>query len=56
MWLDFNDNCQVQFNGNIVKFNKFTGKLLKSVNLNIEGISTKTIPCNLVPISQDNYI
>ena len=56
MWLDFNDNCQVQFNGNIVKFNKFTGKLLKSVNLNIEGVSTKTIPCNLVPISQDNYI
>ena len=56
MWLDFNDNCQVQFNGNIVKFDKFTGKLLGYSSINVEGVSTKTIPCNLIPISQNNCI
>lgn len=56
MWLNFNDNCQVQFNGNVLKFDKFTGKLVGSSFINTEGISTKTIPCNLISISQNNAI
>ena len=56
MWLYFNDNCEVQFNEKTVKFDKFTGRLKESGLINAEGISTKTIPCNLIPISQDNDI
>ena len=56
MWLDFNDRCQVKFDGNIIKFDKFTGKLLSSCTISKEGKATKTIPCNLVSISQDNAI
>lgn len=56
MWIDFNDNCQVQFNNKTIKFNKFTGKLLGSCSIDIEGISTKSIPCNLVSSSQNNII
>lgn len=56
MWLYFNDNCEVQFNEKTVKFDKFTGRLKESGSINAEGISTKIIPCNLIPISQDNDI
>ena len=53
MWLDFNDNCQVQFNEKTVKFDKFTGKLLEPIKIDVEGVSTKTIPCNLISIVEN---
>ena len=56
MWLDFNDNCQVQFNEKTVKFDKFTGKLSGFSSINVEGISTKTIPCNLISISAWHHL
>ncbi len=56
MWLDFNDRCRVQFNGNFIKFDKFTGKLLGSSLINTKGTSIKAVPYNLIPLSIDNEI
>ena len=56
MWLNFNEGCKVQFNGNTCSFDKFTGKLLNPCTIKADGRATKTIPCNLVSLSQDNEI
>ena len=56
MWLNFNEGCKVQFNGKTCSFDKFTGKLLNSCTIKAEGRATKTIPCTLVSLSQDNEI
>ena len=56
MWLNFNEGCKVEFNGKTCSFDKFTGKLLNSCTIKAEGRATKTIPCTLVSLSQDNEI
>ena len=56
MWLNFNEGCKVKFNGNTCSFDKFTGKLLNPCTIKADGRATKTIPCNLVSLSQDNEI
>ena len=56
MWLNFNEGCKVKFNGKTCSFDKFTGKLLNSCTIKTEGRATKTIPCNLVSLSQDDKI